>query len=131
MFTPSDIKLDPQCDTGVACDIFDRLVATVSEKDARYDIFCIAYQTVITDDSNETEYNNTKNHASANTPNKEFQHTTNQKRRMKQPVLIFSHTEKRQKRQLNFSQMMFHAGSNMKFCFQNQLEVRYVLGIRI
>ena len=43
MFTPSDIKLDPQCDTGVACDIFER-VSTYYEPKATYEATCLNIQ---------------------------------------------------------------------------------------
>ena len=69
LFTPSDVKLDPHYGTGVAWDNFDRFVETVSGKDTLHDTVGIAYQTVITNDSNETEHNNTKISTSANSPN--------------------------------------------------------------
>ena len=49
LFTPSGMKLDPQCGTGVAWDKFDRSVEAVSGKDTLHDTVGIAYQTVITD----------------------------------------------------------------------------------
>ena len=80
LFTPSGMKLDPQCGTGVAWDNFDLLVETFSGKDTLHDTVGIAYQTVITDDSNETEHDNIKTSTSVNRPNQQSQHTSNKKR---------------------------------------------------
>ena len=55
LLTSSGMKLDPKCGTGVPWDNFDRFIETVSGKDTLHDIVGIAYQTAITDDSNETE----------------------------------------------------------------------------
>ena len=60
MFTPSGMKLDPQCATGLGWDNFDCFIETVSIKDTLHGAFGIAYQTVIANDSNETEHINIK-----------------------------------------------------------------------
>ena len=88
------MNLDPKCGTGVAWDNFDRFVETVSGKDTVHDTVGIAYQTVITDGSNETEYNNTKTSNSEMHPinNLNILRKKSGEEHMKQPVLILSHT---------------------------------------
>ena len=102
------MKLDPQCGTGVAWDNFDHFVETISGKDTLHDTVGIAYQTVITHDSNETEYNNTKTSTSANAPNQESQHTTNKKRRRAYKVSVPNVQPYRKKPKLNTAEFLSH-----------------------
>ena len=99
LLTPSSMKLDPQYGTGVVWDNFDCFIETVSGNDTLHDTVGIAYQTVITDGSNETEHNNKKILRQPIHPyiSLKILQTKSGKEHMKQPFLIFSHTEKKTK----------------------------------
>ena len=120
------MKLDPKCGTVVAWDNFDRFVKTVSGKDTPHDTVGIAYQTVITDDNNETEYTKKNPSNSANAPNQQSQHTLNKNRRRAYEANGLNIQPYRKKPKLKTAEFLSNDDPRRK---QYEIQMRYLIGM--